>query len=310
MKKCKYCFTCDPDDFIYPSGYTMKTVCTKCHSSELKKLNSGNKNPYWKDGISSPKKKCRYCGTKDLKDFEGGRRNLWNSCYSCYKKNMSVASKGRNIGDKNPMKLKENKEKLSKIFSNRRFDVDYYQEKYPFFCKIEETRNYEGEYKKGYPGIEVRCKKCNNWFLPEHLMLWHRVKILEMPVDDQYGECNFYCSNDCKHNCELFNFRTDSLNNLDVTIIHTSQEYQTWRNEVLTRQLNQDNHNHCEYCDNKVLNDLAVHHEKPQKTHPHLALDPDNGIICCGARSKNKCHYKYGHKDECNLYSLSKKKRC
>jgi len=35
---------------------------------------------------------------------------------------------------------------------------------------------------------------------------------------------------------------------------------------------------------------------------PFFALDPDYGIACC-----EKCHYKYGHTDECNSAVISNK---
>jgi hypothetical protein len=82
----------------------------------------------------------------------------------------------------------------------------------------------------------------------------------------------------------------------DPIPLHTSEEYNTWKKEVLKRQREELGCNECEYCGNRNVNELVVHHEKPQKTYPLLALDPDNGIIVCGANSEKKCHYKYGHK--------------
>ena len=31
----------------------------------------------------------------------------------------------------------------------------------------------------------------------------------------------------------------------------------------------------------------------------------ENGLVCCGTNSKNKCHYKYGHVDECSTGYLA-----
>ena len=75
-----------------------------------------------------------------------------------------------------------------------------------------------------------------------------------------------------------------------------------WRNEVLNRQLLElnINNNHCEKCDSEI--NLHVHHEKPRKTHPHLSLDPDNGIILC-----SECHYKIGHTGNCSTGALANK---
>jgi len=38
-----------------------------------------------------------------------------------------------------------------------------------------------------------------------------------------------------------------------------------------------------------------------EKIEPGLALDPDNGIACCKI-----CHNKYGHKNECSPWNLSR----
>jgi len=42
------------------------------------------------------------------------------------------------------------------------------------------------------------------------------------------------------------------------------------------------------------------------KTHPYLALDPDNGISFC-----EECHYKIGHKTgtECSTGNLANKQQ-
>jgi len=45
----------------------------------------------------------------------------------------------------------------------------------------------------------------------------------------------------------------------------------------------------------------TAHHILPQKTHPELSLDPENGLSCCV-----DCHFKYGHKGECSTGNLSK----
>jgi len=83
---------------------------------------------------------------------------------------------------------------------------------------------------------------------------------------------------------------------------YTQEEYNIWNKEVLERQRIRDKYNSCEKCES--TENLHVHHEKPVKTHPHLALDPDNGIVLC-----RECHYKYGHKTgtECSTGNLAAK---
>ena len=293
-RKCQYCKTEKYSDFIKKNGKLGVVSCAKCSVTNYSKANKGSNHPNFKHGRDVfIKYKCKHCGTIDKDKFgKWAGRQLLTTCSSCLKE----TSYKKRKGEDNP------------IFGRRK-GLKYYQDKYPIFCRVESVREKLKIKDKNDPGIEVKCKWCEKWFTPNRDQLTGRIGALEH-INNGYSENNFYCSDNCRDLCPLYKLHPEHfLNNLNNSEdIYTSQEYNIWKNEVLTRQLNQDNHNHCEKCDS--IDKLKCHHEKPQKTHPHLALDPDNGIICCGARSKNKCHYKYGHKDECNLYSLSKKKRC
>lgn len=106
-------------------------------------------------------------------------------------------------------------------------------------------------------------------------------------------ENNFYCSDECKKSCSVFMRRTDSLNKTDL---YNSEEYKCFRDYVLER----DNYE-CQYCGEKAEH---VHHERPQKTEPFFALDPDLAWSVCKI-----CHYKKGHKtgSDCSTGNLSKR---
>ena len=109
----------------------------------------------------------------------------------------------------------------------------------------------------------------------------------------------FYCSEECKHQCPLYNKKVTQLIReqnikigLEKELFFTSEEYNTWRDEVLKRSKNR-----CEFCGEKASH---AHHSKPIKLEPFFSLDPDYGISCC-----EKCHFIYGHKDECSTGKLS-----
>ena len=185
--------------------------------------------------------------------------------------------------------------------------ITYYQKKYPLLFIVENIReNQEKE-------IEVKCKLCNQWFVPDKQQFHERVRQLTT-IDGNDGSF-FYCSEKCKNGCSIYGRSAVQLIKEDQIAaghikepIYTSEEYSIWREEVFKRQKEELGYNECEYCGNRNLKELSVHHEKPQKTHPLLVLDPDNGIIACGANSEKKCHYKYGHpKDtECSTGYLAK----
>ena len=172
--------------------------------------------------------------------------------------------------------------------------IEYINNKYPTFSKIEEMR-----YKSKKKTIQVHCENHNcinskeqgGWFTPTGRQLEKRIERIER--DGLDGSC-FYCSEECKNECPLFGLNPNYILNEHNGIIYTDEQYNTWRIKVLERE-----NYKCQYCD-KVAN--IVHHEKPQKTHPHLSVDPDNGIACCF-----DCHYKYGHKTgtECSTGNLA-----
>ena len=182
--------------------------------------------------------------------------------------------------------------------------IEQIKEKYPTFYKVEDLR-----YNPNEKEIQVRCKynKCKNskeqngWFTPIYSQLIERIRCIEKDIGNDAGF--FYCSDKCKKECILFGLRSDPLK--DITKPHTATEINTWRQEVLRRQKDEYGFNFCEMCDSRI--NLQVHHEKPQKTHPGMTLDPDNGIILC-----KKCHYKIGHKTgtECSTGNLANYNPC
>ena len=187
--------------------------------------------------------------------------------------------------------------------------LEDWQNKYPIFSKVEEMR-YNPE---NLIDIQVHCKNsdCLNsiekggWFTPSIQQISDRVRAIEKPYG--FGECNFYCSENCKNNCPLFRLRNDPMEKINSS--YTQTELNTWRQEVLKRQEDELGHNECEMCGNKNMKELQVHHEIPVKKDWIFSLDPDNGIILCVTKDKEEdsCHFKYGHKTgtECSTGNLA-----
>jgi hypothetical protein len=179
----------------------------------------------------------------------------------------------------------KHKNALNKYFDNRsKFTLEQYRIKYPTFSKVENLR-----YKPNTKKIQVKCKKCDNWFIPTCNQLSDRIIQIEH-LDGNDG-CYFYCSNDCKYLCPLYNIHSDPYKNTEKP--YTLSEYQTFRTFVLER----DDYK-CQFCGEKATD---VHHERPQKLEPFFALDPDFAWSCC-----KECHFKYGHQDECSTGNLAK----
>ncbi len=178
----------------------------------------------------------------------------------------------------------------------RKLNIKKINKKYLFFSKIEEIR-YNPDKPIEEKEIQVHCKnhECKNskekggWFTPTKSQLGERLQALENPRG--FGESNFYCSQHCKDTCPLYGLQGDPFKNTELP--YTSAEKHIWRQVVLELDKGL-----CQFCGKPATD---VHHIKPVKTHPHLALDPDNGISFC-----EECHYKIGHQGECSTGNLAK----
>lgn len=188
----------------------------------------------------------------------------------------------------------------------QRFTLKQRKKIHSLFCKIEELKE---DLEDGR--LMVRCKNSNcknskekdGWFKPTVAQIADRVRCIEKLGNDG---CYFYCSEKCKNQCILYNLHVTEKFLSDFE--YSQGDYETFRQEVLKRQQDELGYNECEMCG--CRDDLHVHHEKPQKTHPILSLDPDNGIILCGGVGGNNCHNKYGHADECSSGNLKNIKVC
>lgn len=237
--------------------------------------------------------KCQFGCDKIAKYFINGAHYC---CTTAHQKCSEVRKKNskNNAGENNAMHGKH---------SANRYTIEDWYKIYPFFCKIEKPKfNEHGK-------IIVKCKKCEKWFAPDSESLRSRRDALEHP--DGNGGHYLYCSNECKGSCSLFNLRPEYfLNRENDKSLISINERSIWKKEVFLRQKTSVGQNQCELCGNTNLNELECHHEKPIKLFPHLALDPDNGIILCGGNSEKNCHHKIGHQGECSTGSLANKILC
>ncbi len=216
-----------------------------------------------------------------------------------------IVEKNTGIKKSKISRLKMSKSHTGKVLTERhknnisnssKYSLEYIDKKYKFFLKTEEMRYNPDKF--GEKEIQVHCKNhlCENskerggWFIPEPSQIWERLRQFNTGNDGSY----FYCSEECKNKCSLYNLRPDYILNIKQTEkLHTQSEYQTFREFVLSRDKYK-----CQYCGKKADH---VHHERPQKLEPFFALDPDFAWSVC-----KKCHYEKGHKDECSTGNLAK----
>ena len=114
-------------------------------------------------------------------------------------------------------------------------------------------------------------------------------------------ENNFYCSDNCKHSCILFNLKSDPY---DIAAPWTPYELSIFSKEVKHRQFLEYSYNFCELgdCEDNKEGPFHAHHVIPKSQEWIFGLDPDNGIVVC-----QSCHDKL-HKGECSTGALAKLK--
>ena len=293
MKVCKQCGTENDEDFIWMNGKGSRTnICTKCFSDKNREQNTGKNNPNF--GKKQSPESCK----KRSNALKGDKSPMYGTKQPQYIKD-KISKSIR--GEKHPFYHKvRSPEHCSNISKSLKHTLEEFKEKYPLVFLMNDFR--EAPHEIGKSLLQSKCKKCENWFTLTSTEFHNRVRYLEENKDNSY----FYCSDECKYSCELFNLKPNhyinNLNRLDNEPFHKTPEYGIFRKEVFNRQLIQENiqTNHCEMCNSE--SNLHVHHEHPVKTHPHLALDPDNGIILC-----HICHNKIGHSGECSTASLANK---
>lgn len=171
-----------------------------------------------------------------------------------------------------------NKENAKERFTYKLID---YEEKYPTFCKVEEIRDCEYE-----PGIEVRCKKCNEWFKPTSKNIQKRIEAIERPkLESLSRENNFYCSDKCKQECDIFRSQTipKSLRNVKK---QSRCNQSINRKALLDLQIDECGYNYCEKCSKEFSKlDLALHHNIMVSNDHTMADDMSHQLLCC-----KECH--------------------
>jgi hypothetical protein len=138
--------------------------------------------------------------------------------------------------------------------------------------------------------FKVRCKKCSELFIPTRTQARDRANAINGTLK---SECNFYCSDECKDTCEVFQQKSFPKNyKKKISKVYVSP---FWKRSIIER----DNFE-CQICGSKA--NLYVHHIEPSSEYPMLANDIDNGITLCKI-----CHYKKAHSDgRCKPVNINK----
>ena len=288
----------------------------------LEELRYSKKTGKWYKGKGNTtyiyKESCEKCGESYLsRNFKGnfcskvcanlGSNNpLYGKCLSEeHKRKISKSNKGEKSFWYGKHHTKETKEKLSKIGKkkigkkNNRWDGGYNSKNIPKY----DTYAYQIEWceevrrnKKDLNILEVKCFKCNKWYVPTIRNVYSRIYILN---GNSKGEGHLYCSDECKNSCSIYHksaktlMKEDAIRAGRLSWLELNREIQPeLRKLVLERDKNQ-----CVKCGNEE--NLHCHHIYPVSIEPLLSADIDNCVTLC-----YNCHKEAHQKDGCSYGQL------
>lgn len=137
--------------------------------------------------------------------------------------------------------------------------------------------------------LEVKCAYCGKWMLPTVLQVKNRIQTFNGTTP---GENRFYCSENCKKSCPIFNQRLWPKGFKKAT---SREVVPLLRQLVLER----DNYT-CQKCGATTETaQLHVHHEKSYTFNKIMANDPDNCITLC-----KECHKEIHLRKSCTYNDL------
>jgi len=152
---------------------------------------------------------------------------------------------------------------------------------------------------------QVRCalSECNKWFTPTFLQYNARKNCAE---GHDLGEREFYCADDCKHNCVKFNKSAESIMKTDAVKAGVVPWWDLDREaqvELASLVLKRDNYK-CQRCGS--TKELNCHHIIPESVDPQLGADVENCITFC-----KQCHiFIHTNIKWCTAHYLRKQKLC
>jgi len=130
--------------------------------------------------------------------------------------------------------------------------------------------------------LTVTCKYCGKQHTPCRTVVMSRIQCIDGKSE---GEANFYCSDECKQACPIYNFKTGRQIDPRSTQYIPKTEQQTTRNcqsnYLKQNQCDTHEYNYCERCGDII--DVELHHTL---TVAHNGTDAVNSaghiLLCAG----------------------------
>jgi len=291
----------------------MKTkICTKCKIE--KDISEFSKNKNKKDGLTIW---CKSCYKQYYKDncekiikqrkqyYKDNREKITKQHKQYYKNNSEKMIKQQRQYCKNNVEkikqyCKDNAEKIAK--QRKQYCKDntekiakqrkqYYKNNALFETYSKQLEIFE-EIRycpKNNKLLEVKCAYCGRWFQPTNLQVRNRLQAFK---GNYFGEHRFYCSENCKIACPIYNQNKWPKGFKKAT---SREVVPLLRQLVLKR----DNYT-CQMCGATIETaELHVHHIISYMLNKMLANDPDSCITLC-----KECHKRVHSQKGCRYIDL------
>lgn len=264
-------------------------VCSKC--KEEKCLSAFSKNKYNKDGLQywckecikalkSKRKDVYKLQNKEYYEKNSGKIKAYHKDYRNKNKDTIIKKRRQHYLDNKELILKNNKKNIKKYHKTnakyKTFANKLTQEEFP---KLAEDG----------VSLEVKCRYCGKYFIPEYLQTQARVQAL---LGASRGDCYLYCSSNCKKACPVYNqnkfpkgFKKASSREVDPIVRQLTFERDNWE---------------CQAC-GKSVEDVVLHchHIEGYAQNPRLGNDVENCITLC-----KSCHKQVHKLPGCNYFEL------
>lgn len=269
--------------------YVMRCSCHRCGDAYLTlKCRPSNFCSFSCANISSKRSKesrLRMVNSHLGKKISSETKAKMSLTHKLRLRNEKHPNLGKEFNDFTKAKMSEVKKgKLNSFWRGgvKALDLPLYNTYAEQISYIDEVRPYVDSANRVL--LEVRCVKCNNWFIPTATAVQHRARALAGKI---VGEARLYCSDDCKSACSIYGRK-----NYPKGFKHaTSREVQP---ELRQMVLERDDWT-CQYGDcGETVEDaeLHCHHMEGIKQNPIESADIDMCITLC------KKHHKQVHKEK------------
>lgn len=226
--------------------YVYKESCEKC------------RNPY----LTSKYRQSKFCSHSCV--LSGNNHPSYGKSPTIeVRKKMSLAAKKRFADNSNNPNYKGGVEKLCIPL----FDT--------FAPKLDYVEDVKLIVKNSFRRLGVKCAYCGGWFTPTLFAVRSRLVTLKQdPKGRTYGECRFYCSENCKLACPTYGrqkypkgFKHASSREVDPYLRKIVLERDNWT---------------CQIC-GKTIKDgqLHCHHMDPVAQNPMFQNDINSCITLC-----------------------------